>query len=161
MQTQDKLKEIVQILVTNEELLSELYSKYSSLFVEDKGFWNEISKDETVHASWLYELDEKVASGKVMFNEDRFSLQVVNTLVDYLKSQLIRADKEKLTPIQALSISMDIESSMLERKTFDVYESDNVELKQVLDKLRISTEIHFEEVKTRWDAERGTSQIAK
>jgi len=144
-------------LIENEELLSILYKKYSDIFKSDTQFWIEISKDEIVHASWISELDNKIGKDGIIINDDRFQIEAIINFGKYVQQNIDAVDIETISPINALSIAMDIENSMLERDIFKIYETDNDELKAVLNKLKKSTEIHYSEVKQRWEEERGNS----
>lgn len=151
-----KKTEIIKAFIKNEEVLSDLYAKYAEHFPDDVEFWIDISKDETVHASWVYDLHDKFVAGSVSFQPDRFHLEPLNAMASYITSQIERLQTEKITPIQALSISMDIENSMLERNLFETYDSDDIEISKLLNRLRVSTEIHYAEVKKRYEDEKAS-----
>ncbi len=153
----DNKKNVIELFIRNEEALSALYARYSTIFADDSDFWMDISKDETVHASWVHDLLDKYLADQVNFSDNRFSVVTISNMVDYVKSETDKALPNKVNPIQALSISMDIENSMLERNMFEAYDSDDFELKDVLDKLRTSTEIHYAEVKKRWELEKSSN----
>ena len=140
---------ILETLIVNEELLSTLYKKYSAIFSSDSGFWDEISNDETTHASWLYDLGDKVASGEVYISNDRFNNETFKGFGDYVQEKIDDAHTG-LRLIDALSIAKDIENSMLEMALFKIYDTDDQELKSTLNKLRESTEIHCAEINKHW-----------
>ena len=153
--------DIVNAFIKNEQLLSKLYSNYALQPANDKDFWNHISHDETVHASWVCEFSAKMEQGLAHFDENRFKIEALNAFSDYINVQIARTESEEISLIQSLSISMDLESSMLERGLFEVFESDDIELRNLLDKLRTSTETHFAQVKIRWDNERNRARIVQ
>jgi len=151
---------LVNALMQNENLLSKLYAKYANNFAIENEFWAHISHDETDHASWLHSLTQKINQGWVHMAGDRFKLEAIEYFADYIKTQISTAEQTELSLIQALSVSMDMENSMLENGTFKVYETDSTELKDVLNKLQKSTEIHHKQVKERWLSERSKADIA-
>ena len=148
---------MISKLIENEELLSDLYEQYSNMLPDDSEFWMQIAKDETVHASWVTELSEKVKQGLVQVDDSRFKDPAIENFGRWLLENIQKAKSEVISPIQALSISMDLENSMLERGIFEAYDSDDPELRTVLEKLKKSTEIHYAEVKARWNEERSSS----
>ena len=151
--------DIVNALIKNEQLLSKLYGSYALQPDNDKEFWTHISHDETIHASWVCDFYNKMEQGLVRFDEGRFKLEALNAFSEYINTQIVRAESEKIALIQSLSISMDLENSMLEKGFFEAYETDDIELKNLLDKLQSSTEIHFAQVKARWSDERSKAGI--
>ena len=151
--------DIVNALIKNEQLLSKLYGEYALQPANDKAFWTHISHDETIHASWVCEFYNKLEQGLVRFDEGRFKVEALNSFSDYINDQITRAEKEEISLIQSLSLNMDLENSMLEKGFFEIYETDDIELKNLLDKLRTSTETHFAQVKARWEDERSKAGI--
>jgi len=140
--------------IENEILLHKLYAHYSTLFPEDKEFWRDISADEAEHAGWVSSLSNRIDNGEVRLASGRFEPETLTSFADYIQEQIDRIDTENILQIQALSISMDLENSMLEKSMFKSYETDSPELREVMDRLQKSTEFHYQEVKDRWTAER-------
>lgn len=140
--------------IENEVLLNKLYSNYANLFPDDKDFWEDIAADESEHAGWVRSLSTRIDNGEVRLGAGRFEPEALTSFADYIQEQIDRMATETVLQIQALSISMDLENSMLEKAMFKSYETDSPELQEVMDRLQKSTEIHYSEVKNRWQAER-------
>ncbi len=141
--------------IENELLLHRLYGHYASLFPEDEDFWLDISADEAEHAGWVHSLSKKIDNGEVRLGDGRFEPEALTSFASYIQEQIDRINTENILQIQALSISMDLENSMLEKAMFKSYETDSPELREVMDRLQKSTEFHYKEVKDRWTAERN------
>ncbi len=139
----------------NEELMSELYKKYSLILPEEYEFWKHISHDETDHAGWLRDLHNMVSQGVVPFDDDRIKIEVVESFSTYINEQIARTETDELSSLQVLSISMDLENSLLEHGFFGVHETDDPKLKLIFDELQKSTEVHYSMVKELWLAERS------
>jgi hypothetical protein len=146
---------IFNALIKNEELLSKLYGLNSNLFPVDSEFWIDISKDEMVHASWLSELSTFLEQGNIVLGDERFDLDSINKFGSDVTDQINIANKGTITAIKALTTSMDLENSMLESDIFKVYDTDDDELKVILNRLHRSTEVHYSEIKERWLVEQG------
>jgi rubrerythrin len=140
--------------IENEILLHRLYAHYAGLFPDDKEFWQDISADEAEHAGWVSSLSNRIDNGEVRLTAGRFEPEALTSFADYIQEQIDRIDTENILQIQALSISMDLENSMLEKGLFKSYETDSTELREVMNRLEKSTETHYSEVKNRWMAER-------
>jgi len=154
MNQTDNVQKVLEALESNENTLSELYKNCSIIDHDDYEFWIKISSDETEHGIWLSELSQKVSEGEVHVKDDRFKLEALNGIGSYIKSCIADSKTSSISNIHALSISLDIENSMLERGVFKIYETDDIELQNVLNKLRTSTGIHYLEVKNKWQEKR-------
>ena len=144
--------------IENEELLNELYSHYAALFPVDKEFWEDIAADESEHAGWVRSISDRIDNGEIRLGAGRFEPEALTSFATYIQDQIDRVDTEEILQIQALSITMDLENSMLEKAMFRSYETDSPELREVMDRLQKATEIHYSEVKERWMAERDKTE---
>jgi len=149
---------LVNALIQNEKLISKLYANYASLFANDSDFWTKISSDETDHARWLDELFIKIKQEVVQIDENRLKLEALTNFTAYINEQIARAETGNITSIQALSVSMDMENSIIEQGVFKVYETDDAELQETFDRLRTATEAHFSNVKRHWLVARKSSE---
>ena len=77
-----------------------------------------------------------------MFDED-----LVTGFNEELISYRNRAVNEKISLKKALSIALDIESSILERKFFKVFQSNEKVIKDTLEYLKNITKKHYKVVK--------------
>jgi len=148
---QENETRILEMLAKNEKLVSDLYKIYSEKFPGYEDFWLGLSVEETEHATWIYELNKKVKEGQVSFKKERFNLYAVENFRNYMKEMLTASQKQEITLESALSNSLNIESALLERKFFEVFESDAGEIKEVLNLLEVSTKKHLGRVKDAWN----------
>lgn len=145
----------MKALSENEIALGTLYAKFATLFPEDKSFWTNITTDEMHHGSWISELSTMVEQGSVAMEAGRFKLAAIQQFRTYINEQIKITETESISAIKALSISMDLERSLLESDIFKVYDTDDATTKKILNRLIKSTEEHFEQVKNRWTQERN------
>lgn len=148
-----KQEEIIQLLIQNELILNELYSIYVKKFPEEEYFWNRIASDEIDHANWIKELYIKVKTGGIYFNEKRFNPEALKTYFDYVNSKKESVKEKDLSLLLALSTAYDLEKSLIERKYFEVFEHDSIELKNLLLRLEVGVEHHLKYVKNRLEEE--------
>ena len=85
---------------------------------------------------------------------------MIQTSTVYVHSQIASALQHNLKLINALSIAVDIEQTMLENKFFQVFETDSIELKNVLQALEKATQEHLKKVKDFWEEERTKENLA-
>lgn len=134
---------IVDLMAKNEETVSVLYKAYADKFPEWSDFWLSLSKEEIGHANAIRELSAK-ASENILYevSEHRFSLESIKQFSDYVKERLSEVNEEKTTLKKALSITYDVENSLIENRFFSIFTGDAEELKVTLKKLSMDTNRH-------------------
>ena len=145
----DKLAEL-------EESVGRLYEAYVALFPDYRQFWAGLVDEEKQHAVWVRELRVLVEKGTAKFTEDRFNIFAIQAYINYLKEELEKATERTL--VNALSIALYIEESLMERKYFEVINGDSEELKQTLHNLANATQTHIERVHETINAYKKTVQ---
>jgi hypothetical protein len=145
-----KTEDTLSLLAKNEEAIGRLYDAYAEVFPESADFWRGLAKEERSHATWIYGLNEKVNSGEILVDRLRFKAAAISTTTNHTEAEIKTAKQSHINFINALSIANAIEQSLIESKFFDIVESDSVELKQVLHKLKTDTEIHAHKIHEQW-----------
>src|SRR5512136_1316079 len=146
--------EVLDAMAKNEEAVSRLYQAYSDRFPAQKALWDSLATDESSHAAWIRGLQTKMRGGSLSVNRDRFKLQPVRGFTAYLERELASAREPGMSPINALSVALYIEESIIEQRFFEVFVADAPELKRVLADLANSTKAHLEKVREEWGKQR-------
>ena len=148
--------QIIELLANNEEAVQKLYLLYATKYPESKEFWSKLAQEEAGHAFMIRNLELEATNkpGKVLFKPDRFTPEAIQSSINYI-NQLIKEFPDKNYPlITALSLAMQIEQSLIEKKYFEVVEGDDIVLQNTLNTLRNDSQEHFERVKKAWENER-------
>jgi hypothetical protein len=145
--------EIIDQMAKNEVKLSELYAKYAHAFPTRKEFWNNIAQEEVSHGAWINTLKKRVEDGSVVFATDRFNIDLLNDFYKYVQQQELRLN-EGIPLVTALVASKEIEETLLEKKFFEVFHGDSMELEILLLALEYSTKNHREIVVKALEEER-------
>ena len=82
-----------------------------------------------------------------------FKEAAIETSLEYVKSKLAEAQKEKISAKRALSVARDLESGLIEKKYFEVFESDCREMKQIFLDLAADTREHHRRIEKAWNYE--------
>ena len=154
----DYQQEIIQLYIQNELALNNLYSAYAKSFPEMKDFWEHIAKEERGHAYWIEEFSKKNGDGKVYFDKDRFNTMALKRFYEYVVKQETKAGSGDLDIVNTLAIVLDIEKALLERKFFEIFEADSIEIKRLLNKLGRATEEHIKRVERKLEEEKQKAQ---
>jgi rubrerythrin len=132
--------------------IAEVYSLLAAHFSSSQeyaDFFNLLSAEEKAHSGWVERFLAHLKTGTCSVVRKPAQLEVVQRSTDYVKreKQNIQASKEPIQVRQALLLALNIESSMIEKRFFEVIASDDPELKKVFDRLRIETEAHADRVR--------------
>jgi len=144
---------LIELMATHEETLGQLYQIYSQKFEFYQNFWLDISSEEIDHARWLHALNTKVKLGELIIDEHLFKLPTIKSSLEYLNKKVAQARMENMSALNALSISSDLENSMIEQKFFIIFKSDSAELKKIFSELEEATITHIHKIKDLLDAQ--------
>jgi hypothetical protein len=146
---QDHKTQVVYMLMAHELALSLLYEAYARKF-PDFGLWSELAKAEKKHAGWILGLIGKIEDGSAYFGKRRFRVQAVQGAIDYLDDERTKASRQSVSLLQALSIAVSVEGSLLEKKFLESFDTDSAVVRRVLDELTDDTKCHLQTVKQAW-----------
>lgn len=146
--------EVLEAMAKNEEAVGRLYQAYADRFPAQKAFWSGLAADEVSHAGWLRGLHAKMREGSLAIARDRFKIQPVRAFSGYLERELTTAREPGMSPINALSVALYVEESIIEQRYFEVFAPDAPELKRVLADLATATKAHLETVREEWGNQR-------
>ena len=154
MDLRGNVSDVVEAMAKNEEAVSRLYQAYADKFPAQKAFWSGLAADETTHAAWIRGLQAKMREGSLSINRDRFKIQPVRGFTAYLERETTTAREPGMSPINALSVALYIEESIIEQRFFEVFVADAPELKRILSDLANSTKGHLDKVREEWGKQR-------
>jgi rubrerythrin len=149
--------EVIEAMAKNEEAVSHLYQTYAEKFPSQKAFWSGLAADETSHAGWIRGLQSKIREGSLAVNRDRFKIQPVRGFSAYLERELTNAKDPRMSPINALSVAVYIEESMIEQRYFEVFAADAPDMTRILTDLATATKSHLEKVREEWGKQRPST----
>ena len=138
------------MLAKNEEAIGQLYKAYAEKFVAYEDFWLKLSGEEMGHANWIRGLRSKIEEGSVYLNKDRFKKEAIQKLLDYINGELANLQKQERSLRDALTIALNIEIDLIERKYFEILEEDSLELKDVFSRLLDANKNHRDRVEKVW-----------
>ena len=146
MDSRQKSHKILDLLAANEESVAKLYRLYADIFPNLRDFWSELAEEEMYHCR----LVQKLGTSKedhVEINENRFDAVVLHTSSNYLKEKLKQATIEEISIEEALSTALDIETGMLERGYFEVFEGESAEFRRTMRVLAGATAKHTNKIR--------------
>jgi hypothetical protein len=139
-------KDIINMLKRNEIAIAELYGTYGRKYPKKQKFWKSLSNEEIQHARLIEKLSKR-KDLKIADAANRFSTEVFKISFQYLEEKKHQAEEQALSLKEALTISLDIETGMLERGYFKVFEGDSPEFQNTLKALDAATQKHCNKIR--------------
>jgi rubrerythrin len=137
---------VLQLMAENEEAVARLYHSYAEKFPQYRTFWTELANEEHKHSRLLQKLPQK-SNLSVEVDESRYDVKAFQVSMEYLERKLAQTADKGLSMKEALSTALDIETGMLERGYFEVFEGDTPEFKRTLETLSDATEKHTNKIR--------------
>jgi len=141
-----KETDIVELLARHEEAIAALYLKLAGKVKEYKEFWAGLSKEEVLHAKILRAVTKKLTGRRVTVDPKRFDRRAVINSMTYVNGLTGEVDGNKWNMRQALDVAFDIEKSMIDSRFFQVFQGDDLEMKNCLLELASGTHEHCLEI---------------
>ena len=89
-----------------------------------------VAEEEVDHAGWIRHLYRRVEEGTASLNKEGFRLEGILDFLKYAEERLKEAQEEKLPFMHALDMALDLESALLERKFYQLFEADSEAMEQ-------------------------------
>jgi rubrerythrin len=126
----------------NENKISLLYLAYADKFPKRSQLWEKLAKDEKRHSALLADLDERFGSEIERSQVSENAWAILDYIGNFIDNCFTKINKADFTFEGALNDALCLEQSMIEKKNFEIFPTDNSEIKGVLEKLNIETEGH-------------------
>lgn len=147
MDSRQQQNEAMEMLARHEEAIADLYDTYARKFPEFKSFWQDLSAEETQHASWIRQLIWRIEDGSGHINKAKFQAEAIDSSLDYIAELSNQAEKTDFAVKNAFTLALNIEEAMLEKKYFEAFEGDSPQIKQLLLRLAEATQNHAETIR--------------
>jgi hypothetical protein len=134
---------LIEALVHNEELIGKLYQIYAEQFPARRQFWLNLADEENMHAAWL----RGSGQSQEVRVSNRFSISAVSTYRAYLQNEIELAGSNAINDKRALTTSLYIEESLIEKKFFDIFTSESRAFRETLNALISETQSHISKIK--------------
>lgn len=126
----------------NENKLSWLYSAYAKKFPEQVGLWERLAQDEKRHSLLLFDLAERFKEEAGSWSVSPSASVILTYIGNFIDDCLKQAESSNLNFAEAINQALSLEQSMIEKKSFEIFSSSNLEVAEVLEKLNRETEGH-------------------
>jgi rubrerythrin len=155
MPSEREQMEILGMMSAHESALADLYRAYARGIPSHAEFFEGLVGDEVKHARMIAGFVDQVKAGTVEVNPGRFSSASVLSSLDFVRQQVVEAERGQIAAREALSMAKDLEDALIERRYFEVFGEDGPELTRLLTTLQEETEAHRRRVGEALEGERG------
>lgn len=139
-------KKIIELMISQETLLAKLYTLFSEQFPEQGEIWNDLVKEEKMHANWLNQLYDAGEKSIILFDEGKTKTYTLNIYIEHLMGIIAKAENQELTLPQAIAYTLDLERSLIEKNAFTHFDSTSEKARSVLRRLVKETENHIKKI---------------
>ena len=95
-----------------------------------------------MHAKWITSLARHYKKGHIRSSDFKLNHQVVKTSISHLEKQTEASKNGKLSLLNAASIALDIEKSMIDNKFFEIFDLTDGKLERIRAGLKKATSKH-------------------
>jgi len=155
MNQNNTANQAIEGLVSIEETLSKIYHLFAERFPGHRELWSRMAREETTHAKWVCDLSGRLEDGSLSLDEDRFRVEGIQLFLEYAEDKFKEAKAEKLPFLHALDMALDLESSLLERKLYQVFKAHSESMERALEDMERRIREHTERISEALANERG------
>ncbi len=132
----------LDLFEAHEMAMHDLYALFASKYPDYEDFWQGIAEEEKVHARWVRTIGEKSETGEVSVTADAISISAIEASLKNMKQQVSDFCAQDHPVDRAFALAMRVESSIIERKIFDIVRTDSEPVKKLLQNLVEKTRMH-------------------
>jgi hypothetical protein len=145
---------ILQLLCQLELDVSNLYKLFAEKFPKHQALWNTLSLEEIEHADRVKMLHGLAKENRVMFDEKLTRTYTVKKVLEIIKDAHAKTLAGQLNIINALSLSRDLEQSIIEKEFYNYFAGKDTETKMLINSIKKDTLDHQTLVRNAWEEER-------
>ena len=141
--TMQDVLHVMDDMVELELALAALYQACSERFPQDRNFWLAIGHQEELHAKFIRQLADLIASHPQEFRFGRpFNSIAIKNILSSVAGYTEQVRNGQLDRQRALFIAKDIENSVLEASYREIVSTDNIEFNKTIDRIANDTLSH-------------------
>lgn len=138
---------IIELLIEYELAVSGLYRECAGRFNDQSDFWSELADEEISHADNIRRLTDAAIADETEINVNAFAIRPVETSIEYAVEITDRVRKGKIDLLKVLSLSYDIENSLIESEYHRVFTGKNERINEFIRQIHMESGDHKERIK--------------
>ncbi len=154
MATQKELLELADLFIQNEETLAEFYLACQDLFPSHRERFLDLAEQERAHARIFTQVKTAIQEKPDAFSPGRFLPQTLQVMITGVRQKIGELRERKLNPNYALTYMLDTENSLLEGEIAKAFQTDDTQVRDLLNAVQQATASHRETLRTILQKER-------
>lgn len=114
--------ELIQEIRSHELILAKMYKQFSKTHPHHCQFWSQLAHEEAMHAKWIKSLGQHYENAIIGLTEIKVSHQAIQTSISHPERQTEASKNGNLSLLNAVTVALDIEKSMIDKKIFDIFD---------------------------------------
>jgi hypothetical protein len=140
-------KELVELFVQQEFLISVLYKLFARRYPEHRVFWTKIAKEELQHATLIKRIVESDSLNKIKFSQGELRKNLLASSMNFIEGTINEFKKNENIPIiKAARVALELEKGLWEKKVFQCFEADSEEVRKMMGALNSEQELHIMQI---------------
>jgi len=99
-----------------------MYNQFAKSHPDYTQFWSRLADEEVRHAKLIESLGDHYRAGHIGLSELKLNPQALKTSITHLEKQTQASKNGDLSLLNAVSIAIDIEKSMIDKKFFAIFD---------------------------------------
>jgi len=114
--------DLIQEIRRHELILAKMYKQFSKAHPHHCQFWSQLAHEEAMHAKWIKSLGQHFENGNIGLLECQINHQAIKTSISHLERQTKASKNGHLSLLNAVTVALDIEKSLIDKKVFDIFD---------------------------------------
>jgi rubrerythrin len=136
------VNELIQDIIRHELNLEKMYKQFAKSHPNHREFWSELASEEAMHAKWIKSLARYTQNGHIGSSDFKLNHQAIRSSISYIEKQTEACKNGKLSLLNAASIALDVEKSMIEKNFFVIFDLTDAQYKRIRAGLEKETSKH-------------------
>lgn len=136
-------KQFLELLITCESEVASLYEVYSQCIPTKSEFWASLAKEERKHAALLEGSRSQLENGEIFSCFGKINTKAASEMIKYIRERKAEAEHEAPQESYAISVSLEIESSIIDSKVFNSANPEVKNFQKVASQLASDTHDHI------------------
>jgi rubrerythrin len=153
MRNELEITTLLELLAENEEAIGRLYTTYANIFPKKRAFWLDLASEESNHARMLRSLRDLPLPLQTSIPVSDIK-DLLKVSFDYIAGKQTQAQNGRLKIKEAVTTALELETSMLERGSFEFLNGRSTELSKLSEALTSETKNHCERIRKELERKR-------
>lgn len=132
-----------RLLAEHEGAMAALYDTLANSITSAESFWRTMSREEMIHQNLVLKIDENLQKGEWKFKRPMFVTSGIVDSLEWIANHKSEVETKGISMREALKLALNLETGMIEANFFDVLDSDDAVMIEVVETQTAYTKAHI------------------